>query len=55
MKYKQSLITSAWAIAGILISTQIIAIGRLSLFGYPLFFLSVLLALLAFWYAIKKR
>ena len=48
---KESKITAAWAIAGFFVSSQIIPIGRFSLFGYPLLALSILLAILAIWQA----
>jgi len=50
---KESKITAAWAIAGFFVSSQIIPIGRFSLFGYPLLALSILLAILAIWQALR--
>ena len=50
---KESKITTAWAIAGFFVSSQIIPMGRFSLFGYPLLALSIILAILAIWQAFQ--
>jgi len=52
---KEAMITTAWAIAGLFVSSQVISIGHFSLFGYPLLTLSILLAILALWQALKAQ
>ncbi len=49
-RYKGTLSAAGWGAAGLLVSLSIIQTGRISIFGYPL----LLLSLLMFPLAIKK-
>jgi len=46
-KHKQSIKSAGWGIAGLIISISIIQTRRISLFGYPLLIVSILMFLVA--------
>jgi len=54
-EYKRALKTCLWGITGLVISISILAKDKTSLFGYPLYILSLLMFVLAIWQFYKDN
>jgi len=54
-KYKTALKSFLWGAAGFFVSTAVIAKNKSSIFGYPLYVLSLLMFILAIWQFYKDN
>jgi len=53
--YKRAIKSALWGAAGLFISITILAKSKSSIFGYPLYVLSLLMFILAFWQFYKDN
>jgi hypothetical protein len=54
-KYSEPIKSALWGIAGLIVSLTIISTGRISVVGYPLFLVSILMFVLAGWQLVKAQ
>jgi len=53
--YKRALKSCLWGVAGFIISITVLAKSKSSIFGYPLYVLSLLMFVLAIWQFYKDN